>query len=233
MTNLQTSGLPQGVGGKSTSALSHAHRSTKQDAGRIAGAIGSSSSRITRASRDDILVENEARTKRNEARADRRATTTEDVKDDEEMLTVPTEDTLPEPRAINTDTPMINLFRGYNALTPGSRTGFEALVQKVMDASAAAKAQPVAGASAATSSVAAPPLAYDDAEVKYFDSIDDAFEIPRVIINLAKSHSRALDAFNTISLSKNSHRPIVRQDAQRNDPRRSEEDGTGRSGFPC
>lgn len=185
MTNTQTSGLPLGVGGKSTSALT-AFRAAETNPNRIAGAIGSSSSRTTRASRNDILAENEARGKRNEARADRRATTTDVVEDDEDLLDVPAEEQqeLPNPRPVNTDTPMINLFRGYNALTPGSRAGFEALVTNVIAASSSStQPQPISDPS-----VIMPAYAFEDGEVKFFTSFDDAFEIPRVIIDLAKSH---------------------------------------------
>ncbi|KAG1829552.1 hypothetical protein F4604DRAFT_2029613 [Suillus subluteus] len=186
MTNFQTSGLPQGVGGKNTSALNQNFRVADADATRIAGAIGSSRSRVTHASRDDIIAENEARAKHDEARANHRATMTDAVEDDEDLLIVPAEERreLPNPRPVDTDTPMISLFRGYNALTPGSRAGFEALVTNVITASSSS-AQPQA---ISDPSVVMPAYAFDDGEVKFFTSFDNAFEIPRVIIDLAKSH---------------------------------------------
>ncbi|KAG2758107.1 hypothetical protein P692DRAFT_201799195 [Suillus brevipes Sb2] len=165
------SGLPSGVGGKR--------------------AIGSSASRLSPATHRDILHENEARVRHNKSHTDHRATTTDVVDDDKDMLEVPPKEgsTLPEPRPINMDTPMINLFRGYNKLTPGSHTGFERLLAKAMAAQATPTAQPPVQPPAALEAlVVTTSHAYSDVDVKSFTSFDEAFEIPRVIIDLANSH---------------------------------------------
>lgn len=173
-----------GVGGKSTSALSNSNRPSRAaDASQIAGVVGSTSSRVIPATHKDILDENEERTKRNGLHTDRRATTEDDVEDDEEMLDVPPEDGLPKARPINTNTPMINLFRDYNALTPGPHAGFERLFANAM--ATARTAQPAVVSSALVIPI---PPAYSDADVKLFSSFDNVFEILRVIINLANSH---------------------------------------------
>ncbi|KAG1747007.1 hypothetical protein EDD22DRAFT_958267 [Suillus occidentalis] len=186
MTNTQPSGLPTGIGGKNMTALGSSYRATgAAEADRITGAVGSSSSRVVPATRWDILDENEARIRCNDARADHRATTSDVVEDDELMLDAPPEEFsgLPDPRPINTNTPMINIFRDYTALTPGSRAGFESLMAKVLPS--APQAQAATTSSVVDTSTA---RAYSDDDVKLFSSFDEAFEIPRVIIDLAKSH---------------------------------------------
>ncbi|KAG2138728.1 uncharacterized protein EDB93DRAFT_1106297 [Suillus bovinus] len=185
MTNTQTSRLPLGVRGKSMLGLM-AFRIVESDPNRIMGEMGSSSHCEAPVLHYDIIAENEAWVKCNKAWADRRATTTDIVNDNENLLDVPAKEQweLSNPQPVSTDTPMINLFRDYNALTPGSRAGFKALVSNIIAVSSSfVQPQPVTNPS-----VVMPTYAFNDGKVKFFTSFDDVFEIPRVIIDLARSH---------------------------------------------
>lgn len=130
---MQPSGLPMGISGKSTTALSSTYKTAGvAEADCIMGAVGSSSSHGAPVTHRDILDENKVHVRHNDTHTDHRATTSDIIKDDKLMLDVPSEESsrLPEPHPINTNTQMINVFRNYIALIPGSRAGFESLMAK-------------------------------------------------------------------------------------------------------
>lgn len=179
-TNSSSSRLPTGIGGKDTTALNPDGVNETGGASRLAQSVGGTRSRVViLTAREDILRENEARKSCNETRGDRRHVS-DDVSDDEEMLTVPVEQTgrpLPEPQPINTNTPLINLVRDFHALTPASRI----------------VAQTIVGGSSAVAAAAAPAATaqqtrmYADADMKIASSYDNVYEILQVVISLANS----------------------------------------------
>jgi hypothetical protein len=138
-------------------------------------------------SRELMERENEARSNCNSDRAERRQATSSFVSDDEEMLELPANEprrSYGPSRTALENTPLINAFNVFDALTPHSRDAFQqALIHKVATDKAKMRPDPLT-ASTSTSS-AAPALAYTDDDVKMVTSIDDVYEIPRVIINLA------------------------------------------------
>jgi len=189
MTNVAlNSGLPSGVGGKDTSALNPGGFSHNcLDTDRLVDGVVRNRNRENISSRELVERENNARSSRNSDRAERRQATSSFVSDDEEMLDPPGDEprhSYGPSRPSLDNAPLINAFNVFDALTPHSRDAFQqALVRKV--AADKAKSQPKPPTASVNSNLAAPALAYNDDDVKMVTSIDDVYEIPRVIINLA------------------------------------------------
>ncbi|KAG1750608.1 uncharacterized protein EDB91DRAFT_698514 [Suillus paluster] len=185
--NASNSGLPTGVGGKDTSALNpNGPGQHRADTDRLADGVVRNRHRAVSSTRDVLQRENDARSDRNSDRADRRVTTSGYVSDDELVLDLPDseERALPDPRPIDTNRPLINAFSVVNALTPHSRDAFNAIMIGKQQGSTGTTIPdpPTTSASSASSSTQ---LAYMDDDVVMVSSIDDVYEIPRVVINLA------------------------------------------------
>jgi hypothetical protein len=189
MTNVASnSGLPAGVGGKDTSALIPGGTSNnRSDVDRLVDGVVRNRHRENVSSREHVERENNARSNRNSDRADRRQATSGFVSDDEDMLDLPDE----EPRVrygpsrlFHENAPLVNAFSAFDALTPHSRDAFHQALNRKVGADKATS-QHEAPTISANNATATPALAYTDDDVKMVSSIDDVYEIPRVIINLA------------------------------------------------
>ncbi|KAG2340213.1 hypothetical protein BDR05DRAFT_1002785 [Suillus weaverae] len=103
----------------------------------------------------------------------------DDVSDNEDALTVPVKQqrVLLEPNPINTNTPLINLVRDFNVLTPASHV----IAQTIMKGTLAIST--TTGSAAVTQSM----CIYDDAKMKIMSSIDNVYEIPQVVVSLVNS----------------------------------------------
>jgi hypothetical protein len=140
-------------------------------------------------SRDHVVRENLLRSARNEKRASRRVDPNwiEVVSDDEEPLifTNTSNDSLTLPHRTHTPTvdatnPLIHALSAINALTPTSKAVFHTLIDNFKVSDATSKA-------ASSSSVTQDVLTFNDSNVKIASSIESIYELPRVIINLAKA----------------------------------------------
>lgn len=185
MTNTPSSRPPAGVGGKDTSTLdpNGGSGSVGGNAGRLANSVAGSSRRsqvVILTAHADIIRENEACQARNDEHTDRRHTTSDDVLEDEEPLDVPDDHQrpLPDPKPVNTHTPLINWVKDFHAFTPTSM----AVAQAIVGSNTQAAAPVAQGAASSTSG-----RIYDDAQIKIASSINNIYEIPQVVINLANS----------------------------------------------
>jgi len=191
MTNMSNSVAPQGAGGKDTS-----HFNPDTDRALSDGEMGNFADHMSGArnqlptnpllTREQIVEENLLRSARNAKRASRRVDPNyiEEVSEDEDPFPFDNVPTTSSNLPTRTKTPVVDqnsslahALSAINALTPSSKAVFHSLLDNLKTS------DPTPPSSQSNQDA----FTFDDSNVKIASSIENIYELPRVIINLAKA----------------------------------------------